>query len=105
MPYYFFDRAADVDELSDLARKLGLEKRKFFYDEYEWDGRPFNDKEWFLKIGYCKNDSSRTPLVINTPTDHNDYEVLDILKQYIRICEPTKITNEVRKEYNLDDFK
>tara|TARA_Y100000310_G_scaffold252292_1_gene258974 strand:- start:257 stop:568 length:312 start_codon:yes stop_codon:yes gene_type:complete len=102
MPYYFFNRAANIEELSDIARRLGLKEHKFFQEEYEWGGRPFIDEEWFLKVTYYKDDS--TPLLIMTPTDHSNFEVMDILQQYIRICEPTKITNECRVPYDMNDF-
>ena len=105
MPYYFFNKAAPINDLSDLAEILGLQEKQWTQYEYEWEGRPFQDETRFLKIGYNRKDPGGTPIVINTPTDHTDYEVLNILQLYISICKPITITNVRGISYNMQEFE
>jgi hypothetical protein len=92
MPYYFFDRAAHIDDLCELAYRLQLREKKYFTDEREWKGKPFQDTSLVLVVYYHK-DTIDTPLLLNTPSDHTNQEVFDILQQYIKICKPSKITD------------
>ena len=103
MPFYLFNKSANRDELSDIARRLDLKERRWGQYESEWKGNPFRNKNLVLTV-YYDRDNTKSPLLINTPTGHSNIEVLGVLQQYIRICEPRAITNQFEEPYQMAEF-
>jgi len=106
MPYYCYDRCPEeaVEQIDELARKLGLEQGNANLPNRSWLGG-FDDEAYngFLHIDYDSDDADR-PLIVQTRPgmDYRKNPIRDVLKELKEICQGATVSAMHEGPIDLD---
>jgi hypothetical protein len=109
MAYYCFDRCPEekLSEIEKLALEIDLKPQDVISPGKSWIGQPFSEGfEGFLLVNYQPS-HNYSPFILQTSSkvDHRRPDVLDVIKRFISICEPSQIYNLGMQPYNMAEFK
>ena len=104
MTDYFFDKCSQeaLSEIEKLVSELDLMQITPEESTKTWIGK--SDRSLIQVIGYRRDNEA--PLVLQTCSDinHEDPQVLRVIKRLIEICKPTEVYTLKDKPYKLPDF-
>jgi hypothetical protein len=109
MTFYFFNKCPEekLSKIERLAEEYKLEEDIQQEFARAWKGYPFGEPEkGMLRICYDLRVEEQ-PFVFQTDicVDHkNNYQVLEALKKFIDVLEPTRVENLKWKAYDMREF-
>jgi len=109
MPYYYFNRCPKraLPKIEALTAELGLREIECYPPIREWSGEPFRRRKKFdreLLVIYDPNQKSPLTLQTAEPVTHRQKDVKQVIKRFIKIAQPTEISN-LFNNYDLKEFE
>jgi len=110
MAFYFFNRCPEekLSEIERLVEEFRLKEDEGIEVARSWRGYPFGEPEkGWLHIAYDPRVEDH-PFVFQTSVgvDHkNNYQVLDALKKFIEVIEPTRVEDLKWNDYDIREFR